>query len=581
MGGRRSEVATSPSPAPHAVVGAGLRLGPHLRHVGERDATIWVETDRACHVEVVAGTARASDDTFEIAGHHYSLVVLDGLAPATRTAYEVRLDGRLVWPYPDSPYPPSLIRTIDPNRPFRLMFGSCRSWAAKPVTDVTGSGQDALGACARRMMTQAPDAWPDALLTVGDQVYADETSDDTRRYIRSRRDPSRPPGNQVADFEEYTHIYAETWSDPDVRWLFSTLPTSMIFDDHDVIDDWNTSRSWRNEMLATDWWLERITGALMSYWIYQHLGNLSPERLRTDEWYRAVREANNGGATLRALAQAADREADGGRGVLWSYRRDFGRARLLVIDSRAGRVLTEGARQMVGDREFSWIEAQVEDGEYDHLLVATSMPWLLPRALHDAEAGDEALCAGSRGRSAARVAEQVRRAVDLEHWAAFNDSFERLARLFRRLGRGEHGKRPPATICVLSGDVHHSYVLEAMFGERFASRVYQLTCSPFHNSIPLPMRLVFRAAWSRFSGRLAALLLRLCRAPAPSFGWRTEAGPFFGNYVATISLHGRAAEFSLDKPAFDGPVTRATPVPEARRQLSLGERDGKIEQVAA
>ena len=175
----------------------------------------------------------------------------------------------------------------------------------------------------------------------------------------------------------------------------------------------------------------------------------------------------------------------------------------------------------------------------------------------------------------------MRRAVDLEHWAAFNDSFERLARLFRRIGRGEHGKLPPATICVLSGDVHHTYILEAMFGQRFASHVYQLTCSPFHNGIPLPMRLVFRIAWSRSAGRLGGLLLRLCRAPTPSFGWRTVAGPFFGNHVATLELDGRAAAFSLDKSAFDGPITRATPVPEARRRLSKADGDGKIQRVAA
>ena len=176
MIGRTAEAATGSPAGPAAVDGAGLRLGPLLRHVGERDATIWVETDRSCRVEVVAGTARASDDTFEVAGHHYCLIVLDGLAPASRTAYEVRLDGRRVWPVADSPYPPSLIRTIDTHRPLRLMFGSCRSWAAKPVTDPTGSGQDALGACARRMAGQTAGAWPDALLMLGDQVYADETS---------------------------------------------------------------------------------------------------------------------------------------------------------------------------------------------------------------------------------------------------------------------------------------------------------------------------------------------------------------------------------------------------------------------
>ena len=73
----------------------------------------------------------------------------------------------------------------------------------------------------------------------------------------------------------------------------------------------------------------------------------------------------------------------------------------------------------------------------------------------------KALTAGSRGRLVARLAELLRRKVDLEHWAAFGASFERLAALFERLGRGDHGAPPPATIAVLSGDVHHTYVSEA------------------------------------------------------------------------------------------------------------------------
>jgi len=58
----------------------------------------------------------------------------------------------------------------------------------------------------------------------------------------------------VLDFEEYTHLYRESWSDPVIRWLFSTVGSMMIFDDHDVHDDWNTSISWIEEMRSTDWW---------------------------------------------------------------------------------------------------------------------------------------------------------------------------------------------------------------------------------------------------------------------------------------------------------------------------------------
>ena len=54
-----------------------LVLGPLLRYVGETAATIWVETDRACAVGMLGHEVR----TFEVAGHHYGLVVIEGLRP--------------------------------------------------------------------------------------------------------------------------------------------------------------------------------------------------------------------------------------------------------------------------------------------------------------------------------------------------------------------------------------------------------------------------------------------------------------------------------------------------------------------
>jgi hypothetical protein len=53
-----------------------LVLGPLLRYAGETEVTIWVETDRACLVEILGRQAR----TFQVAGHHYGLVVIDGLS---------------------------------------------------------------------------------------------------------------------------------------------------------------------------------------------------------------------------------------------------------------------------------------------------------------------------------------------------------------------------------------------------------------------------------------------------------------------------------------------------------------------
>ncbi len=187
-----------------------------------------------------------------------------------------------------------------------------------------------------------------------------------------------------------------------MRWLLSTVPTSMIFDDHDVRDDWNTSQSWRDDMQAKSWWQERIVGALSSYWVYQHLGNLSPAELADNELYQRVRGFDGDAEQLvREFAAAADREADGAKGARWSYRRDFGSVRLLVIDSRCGRILDQGRRSMLSEAEFDWIEEQLT-GDYEHLLIGTSLPWLLPRAFHDIEAWNELLCDGHRGAAGRR-----------------------------------------------------------------------------------------------------------------------------------------------------------------------------------
>src|SRR5919109_4704345 len=108
---------SSPDPGDGAPL---LVLGPLLRYVSETEATIWVETDRACQVEILGHQAR----TFEVSGHHYALVVIRDLQPGTAYEYQVALDGAVRWPEPDSDFPPSVLRTIDPDRPLRLVYGS-------------------------------------------------------------------------------------------------------------------------------------------------------------------------------------------------------------------------------------------------------------------------------------------------------------------------------------------------------------------------------------------------------------------------------------------------------------------------
>lgn len=523
---------------------AGLRLGPLLRYTDGSSATIWVETNRPCTTEVrCADGSRGTTRTFQVAGHHYALVPVTGLTPGTATEYEVLLDGARVWPPPDSPFPPSVIATPPADEGMRIAFGSCR-WASPPAGEKDPVGPDALDTLSGRIAADPEGTRPDVLLLLGDQVYADEISDATRRWIAGRRDLAEPPGEQIADYEEYTRLYDESWSDPQVRWLLSTVPSCMIFDDHDVIDDWNTSAAWLADMRATDWWRERLLSGLMSYWVYQQLGNLSPAELAADPLYAAVREAPDGTDVLRTFAARADADPTS---VRWSYRRDFGRVRLVMVDSRAARVLQEDRRTMLDPGEAAWLREQVmeERDSYDHLLIGTSLPWLLPHLVHDVEAWSAAMCVGERGARWARRGERIRRGADLDHWSAFPTSFDSLADLIAEAGTGPGA---PATVSVLSGDVHHAYVAEPSWpGRAPDATVAQLTCSPVHNSVPLSIRLGFRFGWSAPARALGRRIARHGRCAPPAVGWRKTGGPWFGNQLMTLTLRGRSARLRLEQ----------------------------------
>jgi hypothetical protein len=525
-----------------------LVLGPLLRYVGERDAVIWVETDGPCEV----GALGYSERSFQVEGHHYAIVRIRDLEPSTWHEYELTLDGERAWPLPGSSLPPSAFRTYPRREPLEIAFGSCRVSAPHepPYTLRVGEHPDAveidaLHALAVGLLGRPREERPDLLFLCGDQVYADDNiSPATREFIERRRGDEGPEGVTVVDFEEYAHLYREAWSEPALRWLLSTVPSAMVFDDHDVHDDWNTSAAWVADMRRQGWWQDHIESALMSYWIYQHLGNKSPAELDRDPELRAVREADDGGAALREFARRADREPDSYR---WSFHRDLDRTRLLVADSRASRVLAEGRRSMVDEAEWHWLGEQASGG-IDHLLLGTSLPVLLAPGMHELEAWNEAVCGGAWGPAAARLGERLRRALDLEHWAAFDESFRRLAELLRSLAAGERGA-PPASIVMLSGDVHHSYVSEVAFarGAGARSAVWQAVCSPVRHPLGGRERSAFRLALTRPFEIAARALARAAGVEDPPIRWRRRGGPWFDNLLATLTVDGRRLSLRMEK----------------------------------
>ncbi|PTA46643.1 alkaline phosphatase D family protein [Micromonospora sp. RP3T] len=565
--------------------GSRLLIGPLLRRVVDTRATVWVETSAPAVVTVrTADGATGSAPTFSAYDHHYAIVVVTGLTPDSTTEYQVLIDDEAAWPLPDSTFPPSVIRTRaadDADQPVRLVFGSCRETTQHSTARKLPP--DALDAYARRVMA-APEenTLPDLLVLLGDQVYADETSPTVRKLLkRRRRRPKDAPATQVVSFDEYTKLYLESWRDPEIRWLLSTVPSVMIFDDHEVIDDWNTSRSWRADMREQPWWAERIRSGLASYWVYQHLGNLSPDEIAADPVYAKVVAAEDATSVLHEFGARVDTEADLAHDTerwravqyQWSYALDLGRTRLVMLDNRSSRVLLPGSRAMLPPGEWSWFLDQAH-GAYDHLVVGTSLPWLLPPGIHHVEAWNERLADSDR-QWVARLAEQMRRAWDLEHWAAFRRSFEALGELFARLGSGAAartgarvGAGPayprPASISVLSGDVHHSYVARARFADRgVRTPVHQLTCSPIHNQVPAAMRPLMTLGWNPGPAGATRALARSAGVRRPPVRWRKLAGPYFGNAVATLTHRGRSAAVVIEGTTSQGELR-----PVARQQLS-------------
>jgi hypothetical protein len=516
-----------------------------LRFVSETQATIWVEADSPCEVNVLGASAL----TFHVAGHNYALVVVDGLTPGTTYEYEVALDGQKVWPEPDSDWPAPCLRTLSGgDEDVTIVFGSCRvAVPHEPPYTLTkdedpenGREIDALYALAFRLRGLPREDWPDLLLMIGDQVYVDEDAPKTREFIRSRRDTSRAPYEEVLDFEDYTHLYCETWGEEAIRWLLSTVPTAMLFDDHDTHDDWNISESWCLQMDRQPWWKERIESALVSYWIYQHIGNLSPEEIDRRGLLAEVQAADHAMSLLRREARKADRAESGS---IWSYTRDLGRTRLVMFDSREGRIF-HPRRQMNDDDEWAWIERHATGG-YDHLLLVDSLPMLMSPAFHYVEAWNEAVCGGAWGKRFGRIGEKLRRAFDMEHWAAFQFSFKRFARLLQAVARGERGE-PPASIVMLGGDIHHAY-LAAVDVPGARSKVWQAVCSPFRNPLDKRERVTARLGASAPAERVARWIAKHAGVEEPTINWELVQRPTFDNQFATIELNGRNAKMKIEK----------------------------------
>jgi hypothetical protein len=304
----------------------------------------------------------------------------------------------------------------------------------------------------------------------------------------------------------------------------SVVPTMMIIDDHDVIDDWNISSEWVSDMAGEPWWPAHITGALVSYLVYQHAGNLSPAELRSS----GLAELFASGSDITTACTEWMLQQP-----RLSHARTVGDVRVVVIDSRLARVLEPDRRRMVDDTTWQWVQREMRR-PCNHLVVVTSLPIFVPDAVHDRQQGNEQLCAGLWGRRAAQRAEALRRELDLEDWSAFHRSFDDMCELLADVAdRRRSGA--PSTVTLLAGDIHFAYAADVQPDLRRPDvRVRQVVSSPMRNALVTTERGVIRFTATRVGTLIGRMLARAARRPRRRHRFSLVEGPVFHNNIGTL-----------------------------------------------
>jgi hypothetical protein len=244
-----------------------------------------------------------------------------------------------------------------------------------------------------------------------------------------------------------------------VQRALAHIPVYMIFDDHDVTDDWNLTRGWE-EAAYTNPFSRRIIGnALIAYWLFQGWGNAP---CMFDECFLAAVHdcfTEPGGEKQDALI---DRLLDYDH---WHYSLPT-TPKLIVMDTRTHRWRSETSLAkpsgLVDWEELSDLQQELMD-EPAVVLVSPAPIF------------------------GVKLIETVQRIftffghallVDAENWMAHPGSANVILNIFRH-------RKTPQYFVILSGDVHYSFAYDVKIRFRENSPdIWQITCSGLKNEFP-------------------------------------------------------------------------------------------------
>ena len=243
-----------------------------------------------------------------------------------------------------------------------------------------------------------------------------------------------------------------------VRRALAHVPTYMIFDDHDVTDDWNLTRGWEQEVYGNPLSKRMIGNALMGYLLCQGWGN-APEKV-TSLIQKVKASLDEQG--LAAHNEIVDELLDFDQ---WHYRIDT-TPPIEVLDTRTQRWRSESNMNKPSGL-MDW-EALCD---FQHSIIGK----------------ESVIVVSAAPIYGVKVIEAIQKVftffgkaltVDAENWMAHKGTANVILNIFR------HYKTPPEFI-ILSGDVHYSFVYDVRLRfRRNSPHITQFTCSGLKNAFP-------------------------------------------------------------------------------------------------
>jgi PhoD-like phosphatase len=475
-----------------------MRIGPLVRATTATCVTIWAEFTQPCTMQLsVIPTQSPQADpislsvrTTTVGGRHYATPQLNQLQPATWYTYHIhttspdiptrqKTASSLLQCFRTLDQPPTA-QTASPavHPPLRLVYGSCRK-PDQPATDALS----AFATWLQHHFEQRETTWPHLLLLIGDQIYADQP---TRPFIQ-QYPHLRHGATQFADFALF---YEYAWTHDDaVRQVLATIPSYMIFDDHEILNNWNISPQWYAQTIKRGHEQKLIDG-LVAYWIYQGWGNLTHQQNPHHPLLNIMQQAEASGEdALAALRTAIKQDMYDPTRLTWHYTIPTNPP-IFVANVRAHRttVFTNNPQaiyapaRIMDQQQMNELQTWMHQHDNAPSLLVSSVPVLLPPCIGLAEYllglrlwphSSAPLC--WLGQQLARLQLKLAVKTGFDHWPIFSTTWQELLHL---LDTRQHD------ILLLSGDVHFSYAARAQrTHSQTPANFYQFVSTPIQNTL--------------------------------------------------------------------------------------------------